>query len=140
MTVRIRRGDQVGESTNINAQMRLNGDEARILGFNDSRLIEGKDIEGTFSGTPNSGFHQMYIYTDIIQPQIGPDGQYPLLRVTAIDNNPIHQLNVENSLNPVYYKPIKKHTIDSAPFWVMDDGSSYADGEESFVTRRKTCV
>ena len=61
-------------------------------------------------------FTKFYIYTDIIQPQIGPDGQYPLLRVTAIDTNPIHQLHVEKSFNPVYYKPIKKHTIDTAQF------------------------
>ena len=133
MTVRIRRGDRVGEWTNIKAQMRLNGDVARILGFSDGRLIEGKDVEGTFSATPNGGFHQMYIYTDIIQPQIGPDGQYPLLRVTAMDTNPIYQLNVEKSFNPVYYKPIKKHTIDTAQFWLLDDSGKRLDFQHGKV-------
>ena len=133
MTVRIRRGDRVGEWTNIKAQMRLNGDVARILGFSDARLIEGKDVEGAFSATPNAGFHQMYIYTDIIQPQIGPDGQYPLLRVTAMDTNPIHQLNVEKSFNPVYYKPIKKHTIDTAQFWLLDDSGKRLDFQHGKV-------
>ena len=133
MTVRMRRGDRVGEWTNIKAQMRLNGDVARILGFSDGRLIEGKDVEGTFSATPNAGFHQMYIYTDIIQPQIGPDGQYPLLRVTAMDTNPIHQLNVEKSFNPVYYKSIKKHTIDTARFWLLDDSGKRLDFQHGKV-------
>ena len=63
MTVRIRRADRVGEWTNIKAKLRLNGDVEIILGFDDSRLIEGKDIEGAFSATPNGVFHQMYIYT-----------------------------------------------------------------------------
>ena len=67
----------------------------------------------------------MYIHTDIIQPQIGPDGQYPLLRVTAINTNPIHQLNVEKSFNPVYYKHLKMHTIDTAQFWRMDDSGNF---------------
>ena len=60
MTVRIIHGDRVGEWTNIKAQSRLNSEVARILGFNDARLIEGKvieGIEGTFSATTNSGFH-----------------------------------------------------------------------------------
>jgi len=84
-----------GGKPNSKTELRLNGDVARILGFQDKQLIVGKDIEGSFCASPNGGFHLLYIYTDLIQPQISPDGEYPLLRVIAVEDK-LNQVNVEN--------------------------------------------
>ena len=74
----------------------------------------------------------MYIYSDIIQPQISPDGEYPLLRVTAVEDKP-DQVNVEKSFSPVYYKQVNRHAIDTAQFWLMDDSGKRVDFQHGKV-------
>ncbi len=132
MVIKFKRTGGRGGETDSKTELRLNGDVARILGFEDAQLIVGKDIEGSFCASPNGGFHQLYIYTDLIQPQISPDGEYPLLRVIAVEDKP-NQVNVEKSFSPVFYKQLKKHPIDTAQFWLMEDSGKRIDFQHGNV-------
>ena len=71
------------------AYITFNGDIARLLGFADKTTVEkGKKIKSKFPATVSGGFHQMYVYTDIIEPQPHPDGNVQILRTIPVEGKP----------------------------------------------------
>ena len=68
------------------AQIKLNGDVARLLGFKNGTVIKkGNSLTSEYAATPSGGLHQMYLYTDCIHPQPHPDGNVNIIRTIAID-------------------------------------------------------
>ena len=68
------------------AQIKLNDDVARLLGFKNGTVIEeGKSLTSEFAAVKSGGVHQMYVCTVCIHPQRHPDGNVNILRTIAID-------------------------------------------------------
>ena len=77
-----------GKEFKVNASIKLKGDVARLLVFpRDKLIIAGTITKSPFTASPSGISHQMYVYTDLIQPQPHPDGNVPVLRVIAANSN-----------------------------------------------------
>ena len=122
MKLKIRRANgKVGTAKTTNVFIKLNDDVARVLGFKNETMIEaGKRFESDFAATPTAGFHQMYIYTDIIHPQPHPDVYVPILRTIAVEGKP-NQEYLSRRFQKIFYMPLMKHTITTIDFKIADD-------------------
>lgn len=99
----------------------LKDDVARTLGFQDgTKISTGESIVSEFPATVTGGFHQMYVYTDIIPPQPHPDGNVSILRTIAIDGKP-NQEYLSKRFQNVYYMPLSKDVISTISFAILDD-------------------
>ena len=122
MQVRIKRknGKVHTPSTNY-VVIKLNDDIARLLGFKNGTLIEsGKLAQSEFPATVSGGFHQMYVYSDMIKPQPHPDGNVAILRTIAVEGKP-NQDYLSRRFQKVYYMPLTKNTISTISFKILDD-------------------
>ena len=105
----------------LDAYIILNGDIARLLGFNDKTFVEkGKTIRSEFPATVSGGFHQMYVYSDIIEPQPHPDGNVQILRTIPIEGKPNNDYLSKRFQN-VYYMPVSKQSFSTIRFQILDD-------------------
>ena len=105
----------------LDAYIILNGDIARLLGFNDKTFVEkGKTIRSEFPATVSGGFHQMYVYSDIIEPQPHPDGNVQILRTIPIVGKPNNDYLSKRFQN-VYYMPVSKQSFSTIRFQILDD-------------------
>ena len=103
------------------ASIVLNDDIARLLGFRNGTIIEsGKNMVSEFAATPSGGFHQMYLYTDIIEPQPHPDTYVQILRTVAVEESP-DRLYKCLPFQKIYYMSLQKHYINSISFKILDD-------------------
>ena len=103
------------------AYITFHGDIARLLGFDDNTTVEkGKKIKSKFPATVSGGFHQMYIYTDAIEPQPHPDGDVPILRTIPVEGKP-NQEYLSKRFQKVYYMPLSKHSLSNITFKILDD-------------------
>ena len=99
----------------------LNGDIARLLGFSDKTSVEkGKTIISEFPATVSGGFHQMYVYSDIIEPQPHPDGNVQILRTIPVEGKPNNDYLSKRFQN-VYYMPVSKQSFSTIRFQILDD-------------------
>lgn len=97
------------------------GDIARLLGFRDkTSAATRKAIKSDFPSTVSGGFHQMYIYSDIIEPQPHPDGNVPILRTIPIDGKPSNDY-LSRRFQKVYYMPVSKQSFSTLQFKILDD-------------------
>ena len=124
MRIRIRRVDgKLHSPKGRQVIITLQDDVARLLGFQNGATVEtGKSIESEFAATPSGGFHQMYLYTDIIHPQPHPDGNVPILRTIAVEGKP-NQEYLSKRFQTIYYVSLLKHTITTISFEFRDDTS-----------------
>ena len=105
----------------LDAYIILNGDIARLLGFNDKTFVEkGKTIRSEFPATVSGGFHQMYVYSDIIEPQPHPDGNVQILRTIPVEGKPNNDYLSKRFQN-VYYMPVSKQSFSTIRFQILDD-------------------
>ena len=103
------------------AQIKLNDDVARLLGFKNGTVIEkGKSLTSDFAATRSGGLHNMYLYTDCIHPQPHPDGNVNILRTIAIEEE-LNKTYVSKRFQKIYYYPLKMKTITSISFDLYDD-------------------
>ena len=103
------------------AQIKLNDDVARLLGFKNGTVIKkGKSLTGDFAATRSGGLHNMYVYTDCIHPQPHPDGNVNILRAIAIDEE-LSKKYVSKRFQKIFYYPLKMKTITSISFDLRDD-------------------
>lgn len=90
-----------------------------LLGFDESVIDKGK--EGAYPIDMNRGVYGLYIYTNIIMPQIVGDKFAPLLRVISnVDHNKSGQGIVKIFENPDYF-PLTVNTIQSIEIDVRND-------------------
>ena len=103
------------------AYITFNGDIARLLGFADKTpVMNGKKIKSEFPATVSGGFHQMYVYSDAIEPQPHPDGDVPILRTIPVEGKP-NQEYLSKRFQKVYYMPLSKHNLSNISFKILDD-------------------
>ena len=103
------------------AYITFNGDIARLLGFADKTTVEkGKKIKSEFPATVNGGFHQMYVYSDIIEPQPHPNGNVQILRTIPVEGKPNNDYLSKRFQN-VYYMPVSKQSFSTIHFKILDD-------------------
>ena len=103
------------------AQVKLNGDVARLLGFESGTVIEkGKSLTSEFAAVKSGGVHQMSVYTDCIHPQPHPDGNVNILRTIAIDKES-DKMYVSKRFQKIFYYPLKLRTITTISFNLYDD-------------------
>ena len=103
------------------ATIKLHGDVARLLGFENGSIIEkGSSHESEFAATPSGGLHQMYLYSDCIHPQPHPDGNVNILRTIAIDEES-NKKYVSKRFQNIFYYPLKLRTITTISFDLYDD-------------------
>ena len=103
------------------AQIKLNDDVARLLGFKNGTVIKkGKSLTSEFAAVKSGGVHQMYVYTDCIHPQPHPDGNVSILRTVAIDEDREKNF-ISKRFQKIFYYPLKLRTITTISFDLYDD-------------------
>ena len=122
MKLKIKRANGTMHSPKVyQAQIKLNDDVARLLGFKNGTVIKkGKSVTSDFAATRSGGLHNMYVYTDCIHPQPHPDGNVNILRTIAIDEE-LSKTYVSKRFQKIFYYPLKMKTINSISFDLRDD-------------------
>ena len=132
-----------GKEFAVNASIKLKGDIARLLGFPRDRLItSNKTVESPFAASPSGGFHQMYVYSDLIQPQPHPDGNVPVLRVIAVEHDRQEKRYTSIHFQQPYYMSLAKSRINTIEFKITDAtgtavGFSHGNAVVILLFRRK---
>lgn len=125
------------------ASIKLKGDVSRLLGFPKDKLIAGnREVTSPFTATPTGGFHQMYVYSDVIQPQPHPDGNVPVLRVIAVEHEREQRRYASIHFQQPYYMTLSKSRINSIEFKIADAtgesvGFSHGNVVITLLFRRK---
>ena len=121
LKLQITRGKKMHTPKVHHAQIKLNGDVARLLDFKSGTVIEkGKSLTSEFAAVKSGGVHQMYVYTDCIHPQPHPDGNVNILRTIAIDEES-DKMYVSKQFQKIFYYPLKLRTITTISFDLYDD-------------------
>ena len=89
-----------------------------MLGFKNT-ILENNDV-AEYPPTLNAGLTCLYIYTDIIEPQIIGNVNAQLLRIVHISGGK-HGDSVEKLFNDPHYVPIVKKEFDRISINVKDD-------------------
>lgn len=127
----------------VNASIKLKGDIARLLGFASDKLIpSNRRIKSPYIASPTGGFHQMYLYTDLIQPQPHPGGSVPVLRVIAVEHEREEKRYTSIHFQQPYFMALAKSRIHSIQFTVADStgkpvGFSHGNSVITLLFRRK---
>ena len=122
LKLRIKKADGTMHEPKVyQAQIKLNDDVARLLGFKNGTVIKkGKSLTSDFAATRSGGLHNMYVYTDCIHPQPHPDGNVNILRTIAIDEE-LSKKYVSKRFQKIFYYPLKMKTLTSISFDLRDD-------------------
>ena len=132
-----------GKEFPVNASIKLKGDIARLLGFPSDRLItSNKTVASPFAASPSGGFHQMYVYSDLIPPQPHPDGNVPVLRVIAVEHDRQEKRYTSVHFQQPYFMSLAKSRINSIEFKIADStgravGFSHGNAVIVLLFRRK---
>jgi hypothetical protein len=110
----------------------LKGDLALCLGFKPDKLFDC-NRQATYRADMDIGFHTLYVYSDIVSPQVVGDSVVPLLRVVdfgkKLNGNTVHIYK-----NP-YYIPIVRQRFENIQIDIRRD-----NGELVKFRRGKTVV
>ena len=135
--------DLQGKDHKVNASIKLKGDIARLLGFPDDKLIpSNRETISPYVASPTGGFHQMYVYSDLIQPQPHPDGNIPLLRVVAVEHDRQEKRYTSVNFTQPYFMPLSKSRVNMIEFKIADStgkpvGFSHGNTVVTLLFRRK---
>ena len=105
------------------AHIILKGDIARLLGFPDNAVItKGDEKFSPIPVTVSGGFHQIFIYSDMITGQDYPDGKANILRVIPFEGvSSNSNETVERTFFPIYFMNIAKSRASEMRFEIRDD-------------------
>ena len=125
------------------ASIKLKGDVARLLGFPSDKLIaSNRVVTSPYVASPTGGFHQMYIYSDLVQPQPHPDGNVPLMRVLAVEHDREEKRYTSISFTQPYFMSLSKSRVHTIEFKIADAtgkpvGFSHGNTVVTLLFRRK---
>jgi hypothetical protein len=103
-----------------NLSITLKGDLAHCLGFEDGKIYRDSQKAHRIADIA-VGFHSLYVYTDIIEPQLVGDSIVPLLRV--VDFSKKGPGNTSVIYKSPYYIPLIRHIFDNIEINIrQDDG------------------
>lgn len=101
--------------------LKLKHDIARLLGFEKETLIKrNRIVTSPFAALPSGGFHNMFVYSDIVEQQFVGDVQAPLLRILPVHNQS-DEIMLSKTFSKVYYLPVAKKRISEIDFKITDD-------------------
>ena len=100
-------------------------DIARILGFPSNNLIKSIDKNkvseiSPYHATPTGGLSTVYVYTDIIKPQIVGETATPLLRIINWNHSTMED-NTALTFEKLYFIPLKNVHFDVINILLLDD-------------------
>ena len=135
--------DLKGVDHKVYASIKLKGDIARLLGFPKDKLVaSNREITSPFTASPTRGFHQMYLYSDIIQPQPHPDGNVPIFRVIAVEHGREEKRYASIHFQQPYFMSLSKSRIHTIEFKITDStgkpvGFSHGNSVITLLFRKK---
>jgi hypothetical protein len=110
----------------------LKGDLAHCFGFLDGKTYR-KSQKAPNIADIDAGFHSLYVYTDVIEPQLVGDSVVPLLRV--VDFSKRSSGNVTVIFKSPYFMPLIRNTIDNVEINIRRD-----DGRLATFRRGKSVI
>jgi hypothetical protein len=110
----------------------LKGDLAHCLGFEDAKTYS-QTKKATRIADIDVGFHGLYVYSDIIEPQLVGDSIVPLLRV--VDFSKRSEGNIAVIYKTPHYIPLIRKTFENIEIHIRRD-----DGRSASFRRGKTVV
>ena len=116
--------DSVEERTRVRVSdgysVHFGSDIARLLGFPSNKRIKSKNKVSPYHATPSGGLSTVYVYTDIIKPQIVGETTTPLLRIVNW-NHSTKEENTALTFEQLYFSPLKNSHFDTINILLMDD-------------------
>ena len=118
--------------TRNNCTIMLSQGLADVLGF-DSNTAYSETVEAPYIADINRGFHSLYVYCSICEPQIVGDAYVPLLRTVYITGSQ------GDTVNKIYesphYVPVNTDTLDTIEVNIKNDMNELV----SFKTGKVIC-
>ncbi|GFW35148.1 uncharacterized protein F54H12.2 [Trichonephila clavipes] len=92
--------------TKEHAKVFLHKGFSKLLGFEPGE-INGK-VESSYIADPNASFPLIYVYSDLVEPQIVTDVQAPLLKIVKVEGKDGEVVNAHYT-RPHYLPVIRRH-------------------------------
>ncbi|GFT67819.1 uncharacterized protein TNCV_4517991 [Trichonephila clavipes] len=92
--------------TKEHAKVFLHKGFSKLLGFEPGE-IKGK-VESSYIADPNASFPLIYVYSDLVEPQIVGDVQAPLLKIVKVEGKDGEVVNAHYT-RPHYVSVIRRH-------------------------------
>ncbi len=95
----------------------------RLLGFDEKEdWLSSSHCQGRYVADLAQGFHNLYVYTDIVESRAVGDCLVPLLRIVPIQGNNGDVVDVV--CNPVHYVPLQFKHFQTIDVYIRDDAGS----------------
>ena len=101
------------------ARLVLTGRFASMVGFDKKELEIAKNTEAPLPVDLEAGFHAMYLYTDIVEPQLVGDSKVSLLKVVKCSGE--FGDNVSVNFPNLQYVPVNVKSFETVEIDVKDD-------------------
>ena len=116
--------DSVKERTRVQVSdgysVQFGSDIARLLGFPSDKRIKSSNQVSPYHATPSGGLSTVYVYSDIIKPQIVGETTTPLLRIVNW-NHTSKEENTSLTFEQLYFSPLKNAHFDTINILLLDD-------------------
>ena len=90
-----------------------------MLGFEIRLFSDREKVWAKYMPDMKNGFYSLYMYCDVVEPQIVGNTIVPLLRTVHIDGN--HGDIIEKLYHAPHYVPVNKKEIDKVSIEIRDD-------------------
>ena len=101
------------------ARLVLTGRFASMAGFDKKELEMAKNTEAPLPVDLEAGFHAMYLYTDIVEPQLVGDSTVSLLKVVKCSGE--FGDNVSVKFPNLQYVPVNVKSFETVEIDIKDD-------------------
>jgi hypothetical protein len=90
-----------------------------MLGYHQDRIAINSSTTTPFQADLHGYYHDMYIYSDVLQYQLVGDASTPLLRAIATEGE--EESTIRKSFENVHYFPVSRTTFDSIEIDIRTD-------------------
>ena len=101
------------------ARLGLTGRFASMVGFDKKEVMITKNTEAPLPVDLEAGFHAMYLYTDIVEPQLVGDSKVSLLKVVKCSGE--FGDNVSVNFPNLQYVPVSVKSFETVAIDIKDD-------------------
>ena len=104
-------------------EITFSGDILKVCGFTEKELIlsRGENKKASLQPHPSAGFHNIFVYSDVISEQYIGDTFAPILRILPVEKERSTWGNLMKTYDPIYYIPVRKNRITSLKFELNND-------------------
>ena len=97
----------------------LTGRLASMIGFDKKEVLITKNTEAPLPVDLEAGFHTMYVYTDIVEPQLVGESKVSLLKVVKCAGQ--FRENVNVSFLNLQYIPVNEKSFETIEIDIKND-------------------